>query len=191
VTTSKVRKIEWGSLSGTRPRKAGSNARLGEHGIGVRVPLARITLDDGATGFGSCRAPVEIAQGLVGQPLEALFDPRWGTTALAIGFDFPLWDLMAKRADLPVYALAAQMGGKSIPTPFEVPCYDTSLYIDDLHLADDAAAAALIVEEAREGWDRGHRAFKLKNWAGCAPYATGGGYATRYCCDSRCACGSG
>ncbi|MCC6454233.1 MAG: mandelate racemase [Caldilineaceae bacterium] len=158
----KVRKIEWGSLSGTRPRKAGSNARLGEHGIGVRVPLARITLDDDTTGFGSCRAPVEAAQALIGQPLEALFDPRWGTAAGTMGFDFPLWDLMAKRANLPVYALAAQMSGKSVTTPFEVPCYDTSLYIDDLHLADDAAAAALIVEEAREGWARGHRAFKLK-----------------------------
>ena len=69
-----------------------------------------------------------------------------------MGFDFPLWDLMAKRANLPVYALAAQMVGKSITTPFEVPCYDTSLYIDDLHLTDDAAAAALIAEEAHEGW---------------------------------------
>jgi L-alanine-DL-glutamate epimerase-like enolase superfamily enzyme len=158
-----VRKIEWGPLSGTRPRKAGSNARLGEHGIVVRVPLARITLDDGTTGFGSCRtAPIDAAQGLVGQPLEALFDPHLGTTAPAMGFDFPLWDLMAKRANLPVYALAAQMSGKSVTTPFQVPCYDTSLYIDDLHLADDAAAAALIVEEAQAGWERGHRAFKLK-----------------------------
>jgi L-alanine-DL-glutamate epimerase-like enolase superfamily enzyme len=46
--------------------------------------------------------------------------------------------------------------------PFRAPCYDTSLYFDDLHLADDAAAAALIAAEAREGYERGHRAFKIK-----------------------------
>jgi L-alanine-DL-glutamate epimerase-like enolase superfamily enzyme len=162
VTNAKISKIEWGSLSGTRPRKAGSNARLGEHGSTVRVPLARITLDDGTTGFGSCRVNAANAQALVGQSLDDLFDARWGTTPLGMGFDFPLWDLMAKRAEMPVYALAARMVGKRVTLPYEAPCYDTSLYIDDLHLDDDAAAAALIAEEAREGRARGHRAFKIK-----------------------------
>src|SRR5688572_5488743 len=109
MTTPKVRKVEWSSLSGKRPRKAGSNARLGEHGSTVRVPLARITLDDGAVGFGSCRVQAINAQSLLGQSLDELFDPHWGTTPQALGFDFPLWDLMAKRAELPVYTLAAQM----------------------------------------------------------------------------------
>lgn len=163
MTSPRVHKIEWGTLHGTRPRNAGSNARLGDHGNVVRVPLARITTDDGAVGFGSCRASTPaMAQALLGQPLDALFDAQLGTTAAAMGFDFPLWDLMAKRAELPVYALAAQMVGKSVTAPYEVPCYDTSLYIDDLHLSDDAAAAALIAQEAQEGWDRGQRAFKLK-----------------------------
>lgn len=167
MTAPKVRKIEWAPLTGTRPRKAGCNARLGEHGISVRVPMARITLDDGSTGFGACRLDAAHAQALLGQPLDALFDPRWGSTAQALaptfgGLDYPLWDLMAKRSGLPVYALAAQMVGKQVTEPFEVPCYDTSLYIDDLHLSDDAAAAALIAEEASEGWARGHRAFKIK-----------------------------
>ena len=167
MTEPKVRKIEWASLSGTRPRSAGSNARLGEHGSTVRVPLARITLDDGTTGFGSCRVDAAAAQMILGQPLTALFDVQWGTTATALspsfgGFDFPLWDLMAKRANLPVYALAAQMTNKEVSQPYEVRCYDTSLYIDDLHIRDDAEAAALIAEEARAGWERGHRAFKIK-----------------------------
>lgn len=167
MTTPRIHKIEWGTLQGTRPRNAGSNARLGDHGKVVRVPLARITTDEGAVGFGSSRtSTVAMAQALLGQPLGALFDAQQGTTAAAMGFDFPLWDLMAKRAGVPVYALAAQMAGKQIAPPstepFEVPCYDTSLYIDDLHLSDDSAAAALIAQEAQEGWDHGHRAFKLK-----------------------------
>lgn len=167
MTTPKVSKIEWTSLNGTRPRKAGSNARLGEHGSTVRLPLARLTLDDGTTGIGACRVNATHAQSILGKSLDELFDPRWGTTSFALaptfgGFDFPLWDLMAKRAGVPVYALAAQMVGKDVESPFEVPCYDTSLYIDDLHIPDDAAAAALIAAEAREGWERGHRAFKIK-----------------------------
>jgi len=43
-----------------------------------------------------------------------------------------------------------------------VPCYDTSLYMDDLHLEDDDAAADLIACEALEGAARGHGAFKIK-----------------------------
>jgi L-alanine-DL-glutamate epimerase-like enolase superfamily enzyme len=44
----------------------------------------------------------------------------------------------------------------------EVPCYDTTLLIDDLHLANDDEAADLIAAEAEEGLARGHRAFKVK-----------------------------
>src|SRR5439155_17812171 len=45
---------------------------------------------------------------------------------------------------------------------FRAPCYDTSLYFDDLHLTSTAEAAQLIASEAREGYERGHRAFKIK-----------------------------
>jgi L-alanine-DL-glutamate epimerase-like enolase superfamily enzyme len=45
---------------------------------------------------------------------------------------------------------------------FRVACYDTSLYMDDLHLADDDAAAELIAGEALESAARGHRGFKIK-----------------------------
>jgi L-alanine-DL-glutamate epimerase-like enolase superfamily enzyme len=167
MATPTIRRIEGGTLVGTRPRSAGRNARLGDHGSTVRVPLARITLDDGTTGVGSSRIAASHAQTLVGKRLDDLFDSQTGTTALGLaptmsGLDFPLWDLVAKRANLPVYALAAQMVGKAAPLSPAVPCYDTSLYFDDLHLADDDAAAALIAEEARAGWARGHRAFKLK-----------------------------
>ena len=43
-----------------------------------------------------------------------------------------------------------------------MPCYDTSLYIDDLHLDSDEAAAELIAEEARYGYAHNHRNFKIK-----------------------------
>lgn len=50
-----IARIEWGSLEGRRPRSAGCNARLGEHGAVVHLPLARVTTADGAIGFGWAR----------------------------------------------------------------------------------------------------------------------------------------
>ena len=62
---------------------------------------------------------------------------------------------------MPVYRLIAPETSAT-PGPRRVPCYDTSLYIDDLHIDSHDDAAALIAAEAKDGWDRGHRAFKIK-----------------------------
>jgi len=159
---TKVTKVEWAQLESTRPRHAGSNARLGDHGLTIRLPLARITTADGSSGFGHCRADERLTGTIVGRPLADLFQVGSGTTELGRSFDFPLWDLMARRADLPVYALAANFVGKDAPAQLTVPCYDTSLYFDDLHLTDHEAAAALIAKEARDGYERNHRHFKIK-----------------------------
>ena len=51
--------------------------------------------------------------------------------------------------------------GVGASAPFRAPGYETSLYFDDLHLASDAAAAQLIASEARDGYERGQRAFKI------------------------------
>ena len=140
--------------------------------------MARITLNDGSSGWGRCRATRQEAQSLIGQPLAALFDPAQGTLPAGMPFDLPLWDLIARCLGQPVYKLAAALRGKSLAGQLRVPCYDTSLYIDDLHLADDDSAAALIADEARQGLDRGHRAFKIKVGRGRAASALGGWHAT-------------
>ena len=158
-----ITRVEWGTLEGTRPRHAGKNARLGDHGSTVRVPLARVTASDGATGIGrSTTATPEAADALIGQPLAAVFDVGSGTTPPHRAWDFALWDLVARRASRPVYALASEVNRPQATGPVRVPCYDTSLYFDDLHLTNDDAAAALIAQEARTGYERGHRAFKIK-----------------------------
>ena len=158
----RIVRIEVGYLEGRRPRHAGSNARLGPHGVTVRVPIARLTAEDGSTGFGACRVTREQAAALVGARLGDAFSPERGAADAWLPCEYPLWDLVGQRAGLPVYALAAAMAGASPARPYRAPCYDTSLYFDDLHLTDDDAAAALIAGEAREGYERGHRAFKVK-----------------------------
>ena len=154
--------IEWARLTGIRPRNAGSNARLGEHGSTVRVPIARLITEEGLSGFGVYRGTREQASAVVGQPLNALFDPAYGATTLGQPFDLPLWDLFGQRTGQPVYRLAASIAQRTAPETLRAPCYDTSLYIDDLHLSDDDAAAQLIAAEAEAGFVRGHRSFKLK-----------------------------
>jgi L-rhamnonate dehydratase len=154
--------VEWARLHGRRPRKAGSNARLGEHGIAVHVPILRITTQDGMSGFGAYYAEPEHATALLGRELGELFEEGRGVHERWLSFEYPLWDLAGQCAGLPVYALASTIRGVAVSEPFRTPCYDTSLYFDDLHLTSDEAAAELIASEALEGYHRGHRAFKIK-----------------------------
>src|SRR5687767_5899867 len=162
-THVKIERIEWGRLKGTRPRKAGKNARLDDHGLHVRPPLTRVTLSDGSTGFGISRGTREQLTPFIGRSIDDLFSAERGAQGEAAVLDYPLWDLAAKRSGLPVYALAAQAAGRTLPAgPLRVRCYDTTLYFDDLHLDSNEEAAALIAQEAREGYERGHRAFKVK-----------------------------
>jgi L-rhamnonate dehydratase len=156
----RVVKIEWARLSGQRPRKAGCNARLGEHGLDVRPSLARVTTSSGATGFGWSWINEAQARALVGFAVDEVFGPDRIVREPYRGLEYPLYDLAGQRAGQPVYVM---LGGQPDATGvYRVPCYDTSLYIDDLHIADDDEAAAFIAAEALESAARGHRAFKLK-----------------------------
>jgi L-alanine-DL-glutamate epimerase-like enolase superfamily enzyme len=154
--------IEWARLAGQRPRPAGSNARLGPHGSLVPVPLVRLTTDDGCAGFGIGEPGQDLASTMLGRRLDEVFATGQGVLEPWLPLEVALWDLVGKQAGLPVYALAAAFAGMPPPRPFRVLCYDTSLYFDDLHLATDREAADLIAREAREGYLRGHRAFKIK-----------------------------
>lgn len=161
MTHATLARIEFGRLEGRRPRHAGKNARLGDHGDLINVPIARVTASDGATGFGMARAPREQLTGLIGASLTDAFTAESGVATAWRGLEFPLWDLQAKRTGVPVYRLIAP-DITATPGAQRILCYDTSLYIDDLHLASHDEAAALIAAEAMEGWNRGHRAFKIK-----------------------------
>ena len=160
MSRSQIVRIEWARLEGQRPRAAGCNARLGEHGQRVAPPIARITLNSDASGFGWSRVTEAQARELVGRSIEDDMDPLQGIPDPLRALEYPIYDLIGKRAHKPVYAL---LGGQcDADQKYRVPCYDTSLYMDDLHLPDDSAAARLIASEAIEDHERGHRNFKLK-----------------------------
>ncbi len=150
-----IARVDAVTLEGKRPRAAGSNARLGYHGDVVRLPLVRLTTTDGITGWGRSSVDPALLETVPGKSLGDLISgstvqPAWAALEL------PLLDLAARIAGQPVHRFV------SGADPLPVRSYDTSLYFDDLHLDSDDEAVALIADEARQGWDRGHRAFKIK-----------------------------
>ena len=161
MDNARIVRIESANLVGRRPREAGNNARLSIHGIEVHLQLVRLTTDSGASGFGFCFASRDEVGPLLGADVSDLLTVEEGSTDAASAFDVPLWDLLGKLNDKPVYALAAPADA-CISLPLRVPCYDTSLYMNDLHLDSDEAGAALIAEYGREGYENNHRSFKIK-----------------------------
>lgn len=160
-SSSKLEKIAWATLPGERWRSAGRNARLGVHGKTLRVDLARLEAG-GVTGFGMANITSERAESLLGTPVAEMFTPEGRVKPGYLDLEFPLMDWLGHATGRPVYKLVAGDFFQPGPEAFKVPLYDTSLYFDDLHLADDTAAVALMQAELAEGWERGQRAFKAK-----------------------------
>lgn len=153
--------VESATLIGRRPRAAGNNARLGAHGIEVTVPLCRLTTADGAAGFGVSQASRDDADKILGADIAELLSVESGLAARARAFDIPLWDLLGQLSGKPVYELVAPPDAP-LSQPMRAPCYDTSLYMNGLHLESHEAAAALIAGHARDGYEKNHRSFKIK-----------------------------
>ena len=158
----RIDRIEWGMLEGNRPRSAGCNARLGVLGSRIHMPIVRLTTVDGATGFGISWAKPAQCEKLIGASMDSLFDTKTGVLPEGLAFEFPLWDLMGQKAGQPVYALACSIAGTESPDALKAPCYDTSLYFDDLHLSTTEESAHMMADEAQQGLSRGHRNFKIK-----------------------------
>ncbi|MDF2960833.1 MAG: mandelate racemase [Paenibacillus sp.] len=154
----RIEKIEQVLMKGERRRLAGCNARLGVHGKEVSFPLLRITIG-GVSGYGWSRISREGAEAMIGTPVSEIFsEEQW----IADGFQsiqFPLFDWLGQVRNQPVYELLSK---NAVTAPLRVPCYDTSLYFDDLHLSSDADAVRLLQDEAMQGYNEGFRGFKIK-----------------------------
>jgi L-alanine-DL-glutamate epimerase-like enolase superfamily enzyme len=172
----KLEKVEWALLPGERYRSAGRNARLEVHGQTLGVALARITAG-GVQGFGWAYLSPESAKSFLGLPIKEMFSKQAEASPKVLPqywqLEFPLLDWWGRINQRPVFRLLTPSAGADAgeqPTSSNKPsseslsvlCYDTSLYFDDLHLSEEKAAVELMQAEALEGWNRGHRAFKIK-----------------------------
>lgn len=161
ATGDRVVRVEWAVMEGQRPRPLGRNARLPAHGAAVRVPVCRLTTDDGLAGVGPSRLDEELGYEVLGVPVPRLFGAR-GTEEAWLSFDYPLWDLAARREGVPVWQLvrsngSAPPGGSEPPV---VNCYDTSFYFEEA--VSPRAEAEELAQRAVASYQQGHRAFKVK-----------------------------
>ncbi|ULL16000.1 mandelate racemase [Paenibacillus sp. H1-7] len=154
----RIEKIEQVVMKGERRRLAGCNARLGVHGKEVSFPMLSITIG-GITGYGWSRISKENAAALVGSRVGDIFSEEQWIDDRFQAIQFPLLDWLGQVRNQPVYEL---LSGTKTTSPLLVPCYDTSLYFDDLHLATDAEAVRLLQDEAMQGYNEGFRGFKIK-----------------------------
>ena len=155
IPRAEITRIESGTLEGRRPRNVGCNACKQAHGDRVFDPIVRIDTDRGVNGFGWSRLSESVARSFLGRTIDSLFALPSGSRPEARALDFPLWDLVGKLMERPVYEL---LGGSS----GSVPVYDSSIYIDDLDCSNDDYAINLILREIDAGLFNGHRSFKMK-----------------------------
>ena len=155
VPQGKITRIEKCILRGIRPRTIGYNARIPTHGKRLADPVLRLYTDSGARGVGWSRIGEEEASQLLGKRVDELFQLPDGCLEEGRALDLPLWDLVARLMDLPLYRLLGARGSR------EVELYDGSIYIDDLD-ANDAEAIAIFEEEVQTGREHGYNNFKIK-----------------------------
>jgi L-alanine-DL-glutamate epimerase-like enolase superfamily enzyme len=119
--------------------------------------MIRIFTNAGVEGIGTCRAEAKAVAQLLGQDPFALYrrDDRIMTGPLGAG-TMPLWDLVGKFLQKPIYELLGAKGPKSVPV------YDGSIYFQDLLPEYAGRWQDRFRQEIDLGLKMGHRAFKIK-----------------------------
>jgi len=149
--------IEPGELVSHYPRLIGRNSHLGSHGTGNASRYAVLRTDQGATGWGLLRGPLEHAAELIGRPVSDLFDPATGVIdARGDMLDFALHDLAGVILEQPVHMMLGGQGETA------VPCYSGAIYMDDLDPDDDPEGMTAVLRNCDQDYALGYRAFKLK-----------------------------
>lgn len=156
IPKGKITCIEKCVLRGTRPRHSGFNARVPAHGAQIADPVVRIRTDGGAWGLGWSPIGEAAAQALLGQEIGDLFQLPDGCRPAARPLDLPLWDLVARMMELPLYRLLGARGKR------EVEVYDGSIYIDDLAATDEEQVKDIFRGEVATGHEHGYLHFKIK-----------------------------
>lgn len=140
-----------------RSKIAGRNAIKDVHGDRSSDRMVRLQTNMGIEGIGNCRADKAAVQKLIGQNPFDFYkgDQRAFASPLAAG-TMPLWDLLGKALNKPVYELLGGAGGSMVPV------YDGSIYFADLLPQYADRWQDRFREEIDMGLAIGHLAFKIK-----------------------------
>ncbi len=153
----KITRIVSFNLGSERSKLAGKNSRLGVHGRKANDRMVRLFTNTGLEGIGNCRtSKKELAQLLGKNPFEFYNSKNRKITGPMGTGTMPLWDLIGKVLNKPVYEL---LGGAG---PERVSIYDGSIYFSDLLPEYKYKPLDRFKEEIDMGTAIGHRAFKVK-----------------------------
>jgi len=153
----KITRIVGFDLSSRRPKLVGKNSQLDVHGDRSADRMVRVFTNAGIEGLGNCRLGREELAGLLGKNPLQWFDASKRSLDGPLGSrDMPLWDLLGKILQKPVYEL---LGGRG---PERVPVYDGSIYFADLLPQYADHWQERFKEEIDVSRQQGHRAVKVK-----------------------------
>jgi len=168
----KITRIVSFDLVSERPKLVGKNSRLGVHGKQATDRMARLFTNVGLEGIGNCRASQKDLAQLLGKNPFDFYEGTNGRMTGPVGTGtMPLWDLVGKVVNKPVYEL---LGGAG---PQRVPVYDGSIYFSDLLPQHSHRPLDRFKEEIDIAMAMGHRAFKVKIGRGAKWMPSREGYA--------------
>ena len=153
----KIVRIVAFDLPTKRVKFVGKNARLDDHGDHSHDRIIRLITNTGVEGFGVCHRDEKTLRALLDQNPSTIKPSTLG------GGSAPLWDLLGKLTNKPVYELLTPLTpGQSAQPPRTVAVYDGSIYFSDLLSRYKDNWQDRFKEEVDDALSRGHRAFKAK-----------------------------
>jgi len=145
------------NLTSHRMKIVGKNAVGGIHGNTAKERVVKLFTNRGIEGIGRCYSPEHVLVSLLGRnPFDYYqADQQRMQSSLSI-HTMPLWDLIGKALDKPVYELLGNSGFD------KVPAYDGSIYFSDLMEEYSVNFTDRFYREIDMGLEGGFRAFKVK-----------------------------
>lgn len=161
LANHRIDKIELLHFRARYPRLHGFNAIKGYHGFGGETPIARISTNQGASGWGVLSDGLDVAQQvkqlLLGKELtdvfaceEGILDDSWKV------FDLALHDLAARILEIPVSKMI------NPDAVSQVRMYDGAIYMNDLIPEDKPWGPQKVLDDCAYDVALGHRALKIK-----------------------------
>lgn len=154
----RITRIVGFDLISRRAKFCGKNARRDDHGDLARDRMVRLYTNTDHEGLGNCWVSKQVLAGLAGSAPFEPYDAEKRRFGGPLGTQtMPLWDLLGKVLEQPVYRLLGGRGG-----PGRVPVYDGSFYFSDLVPKYRDKWQDRFKEEIDLSLKMGHRALKVK-----------------------------
>ena len=156
-----IERVQFFRCRARYPRLHGKNAIRGYHGFGGEIEVAKLTTEDGISGWGQLSrgmAEAEKSRELLRKrPFTELFDSGTGIRDEKLqAYDIPLHDLAGKILGIPVCRMI------NPESALRAPVYDGAVYMNDIIPEDAPFGVDRVIQESIEDVRLGHTMLKVK-----------------------------